>query len=219
MNKKALATLFAAMSFAASSASAQLITFDDLIDNGNDNGTAINNGYAGLNWDSFNVLNTTSFLASGFVNGTVSPHNVAYNDQANPAAISSMTKTGFNLVDANFTGAWNDGLQIEVLAYSNTGIQTKSFTVDSTSATKIDFSWDNITYVQFSSYGGKNAGYGPTGYQFAMDNLTVTAVPEPEQWVMLMVGIPLVGWQIRRRQKACKCAIAASLPSGTLGKG
>jgi len=33
-----------------------------------------------------------------------------------------------------------------------------------------------------------------------LDNVSVTAVPEPEEWAMLMMGIPLVGWQIRRKQ-------------------
>ncbi len=77
MNKTALATLFAALSFAASTASAQLITFDDLTDNGV--GTAINNGYAGLDWDNFKVIdtNTKDFPPSGFVNGIVSGHNIA----------------------------------------------------------------------------------------------------------------------------------------------
>ncbi|MCX7108893.1 MAG: hypothetical protein NTX45_01950 [Proteobacteria bacterium] len=30
----------------------------------------------------------------------------------------------------------------------------------------------------------------------------VAAVPEPEEWAMMAVSIPLVGWQIRRKQKA-----------------
>jgi len=47
------------LSFAVSTASAQLITFDDLADNGT--GTAINFGYAGLNWDSFDDLNTNQW--------------------------------------------------------------------------------------------------------------------------------------------------------------
>ena len=96
IHKTALATLFAAMSFAASTASARLITFDDLADNGG--GTTISNGYSGLDWDNFNVLNTASLVPSGFVNGTVSSSNVAYNDQASPATITS--PTGFNRVDA-----------------------------------------------------------------------------------------------------------------------
>jgi hypothetical protein len=33
-----------------------------------------------------------------------------------------------------------------------------------------------------------------------LDNISVTAVPEPGEWAMLMTGIPLVCWQIRRKQ-------------------
>ena len=101
IHRTALATLFAALSFAASTASARLITFDDLADNGG--GTAISNGYSGLDWDNFNVLNTASLIPSGFVNGTVSTWNVAYNDQANPATITS--PAGFNLIDAQLVKA------------------------------------------------------------------------------------------------------------------
>jgi hypothetical protein len=197
MNKTALATFFAALNIAAGTASAQLITFDDLADDGS--GTAISNGYVGLNWDSFNVLKTTNLIPSGFVNGTVSPHNIAFNDQGNSATISS--STGFNLVDAYFTGAWSNDLQIDVIAYSNSGIQTTSFVVGSTTPKYIVFGWNNITSVTFTSYGGTDAGYGPSGEQFVLDNLTVTAVPEPEQWAMLMVGIPLVGWKIQGKRK------------------
>jgi len=101
IHRTALATLFAAMSFAASTASARLITFDDLADNGG--GTAISNSYSGLDWDNFNVLNTASLIPSGFVNGTVSTSNVAYKDQANPATITS--PAGFNLIDAQLVKA------------------------------------------------------------------------------------------------------------------
>lgn len=31
---------------------------------------------------------------------------------------------------------------------------------------------------------------------------TVAAVPEPEEWAMMMVGVGLVGYQIRRKQRA-----------------
>lgn len=201
MNKTALAALFAVMSFAASTASARLITFDDLADNGG--GTAIGNGYSGLDWDNFNVLNTSSLIPSGFVNGTVSTSNVAYNDQASPATITS--PTGFNLVDAQFTGAWNNGLQIEVLAFSDTDTFTKDFTVDSTGPTNVVFNWNNITYVTFSSLGGINGGYGSSGDQFVIDNLNVTsAVPEPDAWGLMMMGIPLAFGQKRSRKKRGK---------------
>ena len=198
IHRNALATLFTVISFTASTASAQLITFDDLADNGG--GTAIGNGYSGLDWDNFNVLNTASLVPSGFVNGTVSTSNVAYNDQANPATITS--PTGFNLVDAQFTGAWNNGLQIEVLAFSDTDTFTKNFTVDSTGPTNVVFNWNNITYVTFSSLGGANGGYGSSDDQFVIDNLNVaSAVPEPDVWGLMMTGIPLAFRQIRSRLK------------------
>ncbi len=133
VHRTTLATLFAAMSFATSTASAHLITFDDLTDNGN--GTAISNGYSGLDWDNFNVLNTVGLIPSGFVNGTASFANIAFNDQANPTTISS--STGFNLLSGKFTGAWNDGLQIDAVAFSSADIYSTSFTVNSTSASDI----------------------------------------------------------------------------------
>jgi len=200
MNKTALATLFAALSFAASTASAQLITFDDLTDNGV--GTAINNGYAGLDWDNFKVIdtNTKDFPPSGFVNGIVSGHNIAYNDLANSATISS--STGFNLVDAYFTGAWNNGLQIDVFASSATDFFSTSFTVDSNGPKDIIFNWNNITSVTFSSSGGTDAGFPLSDPQFVMDNLTVTStVPEPDAWFLMMIGIPLAFRKIRLGQK------------------
>jgi hypothetical protein len=37
---------------------------------------------------------------------------------------------------------------------------------------------------------------------FKLDGVSVTAaVPEPEEWAMMAISIPLVGWKIRRKQK------------------
>jgi len=36
----------------------------------------------------------------------------------------------------------------------------------------------------------------------------VTAVPEPEEYAMMMAGIPLVGWQIRRKQNKSAPVVA-----------
>ena len=35
-----------------------------------------------------------------------------------------------------------------------------------------------------------------------IDNISVSAVPEPEAFAMLAAGLGLIGWQLRRRQKA-----------------
>lgn len=54
----------------------------------------------------------------------------------------------------------------------------------------------NITGVANGSLGGLYNGA-----------ISVTAVPEPETWAMLVAGIGLVGLQLRRRSRAGKIAI------------
>ena len=36
---------------------------------------------------------------------------------------------------------------------------------------------------------------------YYLDGVSVNPVPEPEEWAMMAISIPLVGWQIRRKQK------------------
>ena len=40
-----------------------------------------------------------------------------------------------------------------------------------------------------------------SGLDSELNIRNVTAVPEPEEWAMIAISIPLVGWQIRRKQK------------------
>ena len=40
-----------------------------------------------------------------------------------------------------------------------------------------------------------------SGYDSELNIRNVAAVPEPEEWAMMAISIPLVGWQIRRKQK------------------
>ncbi|MET0322724.1 MAG: NF038120 family PEP-CTERM protein [Duganella sp.] len=40
--------------------------------------------------------------------------------------------------------------------------------------------------------------------QFALDNLQVAAIPEPETYAMMGLGLGLVGWMSRRRARAAK---------------
>ena len=95
-----LKTLGLAASLAAlgSVASADTINFDDITG-------PIANGYHGLDWSNFNVLNSTKpqFDGSGYQNGTTSGTNVAYNRFGTPASLSSASN--FTLNSFEITGA------------------------------------------------------------------------------------------------------------------
>ena len=44
-----------------------------------------------------------------------------------------------------------------------------------------------------------NSERAAMGNDFAVDNLSVAAVPEPHEWAMMLAGLGLVGWAARRR--------------------
>ena len=77
------------------------------------------NGYNGFQWANFSVIDALdSLIASGGQNGTVSPKNVAFNSNGNPANFSG--SGAFTLDSAYLTAAWNDGLQLEVQGFVGT---------------------------------------------------------------------------------------------------
>lgn len=183
-----------------------LITFDDLVLQSY--GGPIPNGYAGLNWDNFGVLDPQAFPGDsvGYLNGMVSPRHVAFNAYAN----SDGTTTGgfhnigsiFDLNSAYLTAAWNDGLQVEALGFIG-GVLTCSntYTLNTASPALVNFNYLGIDTVEFISYGGVphgNPGFG--GTQTAIDNLAIT-VPEPEATSLLLFGacFTVMCWQNKIR--------------------
>lgn len=186
----------------AGPAHAELITFDDISDNGY--GTQISNGYHGLNWNNFYALNTPAYNPSGYQNGTVSFNNVAFNGYGGTADILAASGT-FTFTSAYLTGAWNDGLNIQVDGYQAGNLLfTQTVTVDSTSPTLFNFNYANVDDVRFTSSGGTPHGYNGGGEHFAMDNVTVNAAAVPEAssvaGLALMSGAGLLGLKLRRRK-------------------
>lgn len=49
---------------------------------------------------------------------------------------------------------------------------------------------------------GDPGSAGENGLALSTFGVTVAAVPEPEAWAMMLVGMGLVGWQLRRKVKA-----------------
>ncbi len=191
--KIAVAAALVVGTLSAGVASADVIGFDTLPTG------YVANGYAGFNWNNF--YSFAGPTNSGYAGGTVSAPNVAFNAYGSAASFSKAT--AFSLNSAFFTGAWNDGLNIHVVGTGGGNTFTKDFTVNATSPTLVSFNWNNINSVSFSSSGGvAHPGYGGAGTHFALDNLTVNAVPEPETYAMMIAGLFALGAVARRRKQA-----------------
>ena len=183
---RALAVAAFVASIGAAFGQAQILTFDDLSFIGVFG--QIPNGYGGLQWNNFLVLNTAREFSSlgddGGVNGVVSPPNVAFNANGNSAFISD---GAFNLNSAYLMAAWNDGLKVRVkgfvgttLAYDNT------YTVNTQGSSLINFNYFGVDEVIFNSFGGVPHGFTTgSGAQFGMDNLSITLVPEPSTFALI----------------------------------
>lgn len=194
MNLKFLAAggLFALCATLSSHASAEVITFDDI---STSNGSVpISNGYHGFDWNNFYVLDASQSggtTNTGYQTGTVSAPNVAYNGYADPASFSSVT--AFSLNSLEVTKAWNagithfDGYVGNILTYS------MNVTSSTTAPTSVVFNWSGLNKVVMSDGNSTN--------HTAIDNLSVTAVPEPETYALMLAGLGLMGVIARRRNK------------------
>lgn len=193
------AALFAAGSHAA------IITFDDLdpiaLSPIQYHLTDIPNGYAGLTWQNMGVSDMSVPDApreSGYGPGTISPNNVAFNNSGLPAGFSSTSK--FTLESAYFTAAWNDGLQVDVQGSSDGVLLfSTTFTLNTTTPSLITFNWSDIDAVTFFSHDGTPVStIGGSGTHFALDNLSVSAVPELGSNLMTLMGLLAIGGVVRQ---------------------
>jgi hypothetical protein len=174
-------------------ARADFITFDDLPGGF----SLVPNGYGGLNWSNFIDVDGNSLPAgSGFRNGIVSSPNIAFNGGGNPALFSSASP--FTFVSGYLTGAWRDGLSVEIQGYlAGNLVHDTTITVNTTGPTLFAPNWQNVDTVQFLSSGGTtHPGLTGDGSQFVLDSLTVgQPVPEPSTLVLLSsLTVSLIGF-------------------------
>lgn len=190
-------------------AQTEVLTFDNLpapLSNGN---SLVPNGYGGLQWQNFGYLNVGNFTASpaGYNNANVSGTNVAFNANSGSAQISG---TVFNLNSAYLTGAWRDGLQVEVEGFVGTTLTyDNTYTVNTSGPDLINFNYLGVDQVIFNSSGGTldPAYHDPVLHalteEFAMDNLSIT-MPAPEPSTIALLGLAGLLLAFRYRPRRCR---------------
>ena len=215
-------TLLAASPMMAGTASAEVLTFDDLTTNPSDTQyPSIFAGPIGFVEDGYQFSgNEVVYNVSGIANGPAYSGNyAAFNDYSGYGAYTgptafytTVTKVGggtFSFYDA-YLQSWShsagDSISGSIAGYSAggtlVGIQFFSDVLGWTdvSATGAIGTFDNITSLVFA----------PSDLTL-IDNLqvdaTTPAVPEPATWAMMLVGIGCVGVGLRTRRK--KSMIAA----------
>ena len=181
----ALFTIF----FSNSSLATLILTFDDTVPG------FVADGYGGLNWDNFRLypLNT---CGGGYCNQGHSGNWFVYNSSGDPASISGIQ---FDFYGAYFGAAHNNGLNINVIGSNSDVVKyIKTIIVDTTSSNWFDFNFYGIDKLQFSAFGGIDAGLIGSGTQFALDDFTfdfsAASVPEPPTAYIFLFGLFIIGW-------------------------
>ncbi|MBN1359533.1 MAG: hypothetical protein JW993_03025 [Sedimentisphaerales bacterium] len=130
-------------------------------------------GYAGLYWYGFSVMNVPArnITPSGYVNGLVSGACIAYNGGARPVEV---TGEPFVFIGAYLTAAWREGLNITVQGFLGTTLlYSRTVTVGTTGPTWFDSNYVGVDRLVFSAAGGiRNPDMPGDGAYFAMDNFT-----------------------------------------------
>lgn len=160
---------------------------------------SVPNNYAGLKWFNFLYLNTVCnssvYGPNGYTTGTISGPRVAFNGFGTSATI---TGPAFNLNSAYLTAAFNDGLQVKVQGFTGGTLTCDhTYVVNSTAPSLVTFDYVGVDMVTFISSGGVAHGYpNGGGTSFVMDNLTISAVPEPSAYAL--VGFGFIGLMLFR---------------------
>ena len=117
---------------------------------------------------------------------------MAFNGFGGNAAFGRSTP--FELDSFYLTAAWRTGLNVTVIGkLDGMAVDSATLTVNTSSPTLETLDWD-VNEVMFHSFGGTNAGLGGKGSQFALDDLSTSAVTKSSaEFVSFSVPDPRLG--------------------------
>jgi choice-of-anchor C domain-containing protein len=106
----------------------------------------------------------------------------------------------------SFDIAGNPDGPFDPIKYVQVGLsQTPLYTFDTTGKSHNNMGWTTKSFV-FQAAGNSSTlffqGLQDSPYGLALDNVSVTAVPEPETFAMLLAGLGVIGAVARRRRLA-----------------
>ncbi len=149
-----------------------MITFDD-ITNSTTAGASVPNGYHGLNWGNFAVMDGDTFFnpGTGYKAGLVSHPYLAFDPWAGDMNIAYPNRT-FTVNSFYSCAVWydNDVTLTVTGSKSGTVLYTKSYLLSSVNKTFAELNWSGVDDVHLSS----SCRICCNDKHFTMDNLSVT---------------------------------------------
>jgi hypothetical protein len=154
----------------------------------------------------FNDGTAPGFSGSySFYNSTIPNKAVTVDGTRYLAVPEDGVASGTSLKTATFTSPkaitsfsfdWGTPDAYNVLSFYNGSTLVKSVIGIESNLTK------RFTYDFASSANVTSVSFGTTRRAFEIDNLSVTAVPEPASWALMIAGFIMVGAASRRRTRA-----------------
>jgi PEP-CTERM motif len=182
--------LTACLFLISSLSAAEVITFNSLPGNG----TAIPNGFAGMDWNNFYDVSMAQMLIGNNVPGGALNTSFATNTAGAPAWFTS---TGtFSFASALLATDGTSPLRLEVVGLLNGKVVDQAMlTLSSAVPAQETFNWSGIDGVRFVPQPGINGKL-----QFALSQLVVNVASVPEPTSLLLLGSGLGMLCIRARK-------------------